>query len=454
MTRILLVLVSAVAMGWGLVGLAPGVARAEATIESTDIRNDYPTGIVFALRASAPSEIVDVSLAFRVEGRGTSAVAKPEEFTAGTAVQTTVTIKTDPDTSDWLPIGNDITWHWELTLADGTTTVGPDSTFLFLPPEREWATAENEVARVYYYGDRAELAGRFLTAMEETYQLMGQELLKTDLPRKPVKLVLLGNNDELQGATPSKGSTLDNSERVVTCGVRPGNANDIIYGTLQCAGSDPVDTVRHEFGHILNAAAGESTLVKLPYWLDEGLAVFAQEDNSTYTSAFRAATRSSRGRGLIPFTQMNDATSDENLVILQYGQAFAMTAYLIDTYGVEKLNDLMAATKDDTRFDQALEAVYGFDMQGFEEEFSAAVGAAGETPTAAPTERPQSQPQPTSAPTQRPQTLSSDDGDDGGVSTGVVVIGGVVVILLLAAVFSFLLAMYLQNQRRPPAASG
>jgi Peptidase MA superfamily len=420
-------------------------ARADATVQTATVENGYPKQLLFKLTATAPVEIKDVTLSYVVSGTGIRSAGKPDSFTPGTSITTEVKVDTNPNTN-WVPIGNEITWHWELALADGTTTVTQAQSFVYLPL-RDWKSLANENFVIYYTGNRENLAKSFADAMAATLIEHGQTLLKTAIPKKPVKLLLMGTNDELQEASPSKGTTLDNSRSVVTCGFRPGNADDLIFAAISCGGGDNVDTVRHEFGHILNAAAGESTLVKLPTWLDEGLAVYAQEKESEYTSAFNAANRGNR---LIPFRQMANPTADESQIILQYGQSYMMVKYLIDTFGAAKLNELLALTKANTRFDEALKKTYSLDMDTFERDFKASLGG-GAAPTRAPTTRPQQQPQATAVPTAaaqpRPVTQADEAGDD-GISTPVIVIIGASVICVLLAVLAFLVMMFLQNQRR------
>lgn len=448
MTRRLLPLLAAIAL---LTFFASGAhpARADATVDSATVENGYPKQLLFKLTASAPVEIKEVTLSYLISGTGIRSAAKPEEFTAGTKVTVEIKVDANPNTN-WIPVGNEITWHWELALADGTKTVTAPQSFIYLPTGREWKTAGNADFTVFYYGSRETLANRFLEAMAGVYQEHGKTLLKTNPPQKPVKLILMANGDELQEAEPSKGSTLDNSRVVVTCGFRPGSARDIILAAVSCGGSDPVDTVRHEFGHILNAAAGESTLVKLPVWVDEGLAVYAQESRDDYDAAFRSAIQGPRG--LIPFRQMSAQISDQNLVILQYGQSYQMVKYLIDKYGEAKLNALLALTKKSTRFDEALKQTYNFDIAGFESEFTAAVNARP-APTAAPTARPQQQARPTTVPTAVPQVrdVVQPSSDGGGSSKVGVVLVGVAVMFTLFGIMAFLVVMFLQNQRRPPA---
>jgi hypothetical protein len=437
--------------------LAPRAARADATIDAAEVENGYPRDLTFTLSATAPVDIVDVTLRYTILGSNVGAIGKPEpaNFTAGTNVSTSVKVDTNPNTN-WVPVGNRIEWYWEIALADGTTTVGPTSTYLYLPPDKEWKTAEDDLSTVYYTGPRDGLAAELLEAMQETHQSHGVELLQTQLePEDHVTVIIMGTAEEIREAQPSKGDTLDESTAVVTCGFRPGNSKHLIFGTVACGGSDPVDTIRHEFAHILNAAAGEGTLVSLPTWLEEGLAVVAQEDPGEYVATFEAALRRD---ALLPFTEMILPVADERQVILQYGQAFAMTTYILNEYGQPKLNQLLDLTRRNTRFDVAFEQVYGLTMETFEEEFLAAVGSGG-VPTPQPTqqERP-SQPTPQATAEERPDEPEAEepdrdeaaiggDDDDDSFDQVMIALVGVAVLLMLAGVMSFLLLMFMQNQR-------
>jgi hypothetical protein len=181
----------------------------------------------------------------------------------------------------------------------------------------------------------------------------------------------------------------------------------------------------------------------------------AQEDPGEYVATFEAALRRD---ALLPFTEMILPVADERQVILQYGQAFAMTTYILNEYGQPKLNQLLDLTKRNTRFDVAFEQVYGLTMETFEEEFLAAVGSSG-VPTPQPTQRERpSQPTPEATAEQRPDEPETEepdrdeaaiggDGDGDSFDQVMIALVGVAVLLMLAGVMSFLLLMFMQNQR-------
>ncbi len=75
--------------------------------------------------------------------------------------------------------------------------------------------------------------------------------------------------------------------------------------------------------------------------------------------------------------------------------------YLNDTYGPEKFAQLFAEIKGGKRIDAALEAVYGFDQDGLDNEWRAANGLAPRETPEPHDEQPQSGVQPVPRPIHR-----------------------------------------------------
>lgn len=431
-------------------------ARAEAVIDSSTLENDYPRALKFRVTASAPENVTDVTLSYTVVGRGSGALGKPTEITPARTLTAEVVVSAN-SSSNYLPVGSEIIYHWEITTADGKTAIGPDQTFLYLPPGKDWKTVSGEFMTVYYVGDdREALANAYLKAGVDTWQKIGVKLLNTKLKQTPVRVMLFDTEAQLNEAQTGRGSTFDAA--VTTCGTKVAS-NIVFVIPAACGSPDRTDTLRHEFGHIINEAAGEGALGKLPSWVDEGTSVYAQSTAGDYIDAFQQGARANQ---LIPFGQMNTPSNEPRLVGVFYGQSYFMVKYLIDKGGPEKYALFFATIKKGNRFDDAIEQVYGFTLEEFEREFLTSVGsgrpAATATPrpqqqqqaTQAPTQRPAQQTQPAAAPTRAPVSLrdsgSTDDG--GGIGGGTIAIVGVAVTLVLFAVFSFFLMMFLQNQRK------
>ncbi len=453
MTRRLLALAVIALPALVLLASPAGRARADATIDNTSIDNGYPKELKFRVTASAPVNITDVTLNYTVVGRGTSALGKPVSITPAQTLTAEVIVTTNSAQS-YIPAGSEFIYHWEITTADGKTTSSPDQNFLYLPPGESWKTVQSEIMVVYFVGDREVLANAYLKAGLETWQKTGVTLLNAKLKQTPVRVILFDSEKELVDAQAGRGSTFDAA--TLTCGTKVAS-NIVFVIAAACGSSDRTDTLRHELGHIINESAGESALGKLPSWLDEGTAVYAQTSAGDYITAFQSAARVN---ALIPFGQMVSPSNDPRLVGVFYGQAYFMVKYLVDKGGPAKFAEYFATIKKGARYDAALKTVYGFTLDEFEKEFLASVGS-GRAPTAAPTQRPAQQAtavptqrpaqQATTVPTKAPVSLreTGDTGDDnGGLSGATIGIVAVVLVLVLFGIFSFFLMMYFQNQRK------
>jgi hypothetical protein len=106
-----------------------------------------------------------------------------------------------------------------------------------------------------------------------------------------------------------------------------------------------------------------------------------------------------------------------------------LVSYLIDTYGQEQYAELFAEVKSGKRIDAALEAVYGFDQGGLEDEWRLANDLPARA-TVAPSDDDQ-QPQVTDAP-DNSDAPSAGDGD--GTSAATIILIFVVVAVLAGVI--------------------
>lgn len=427
----------------GLVAI-PAAVRADATILSSTVENGYPKTLTFKLSAQSPRPITEVALRYSLSAAGGSAVSKPVDFTAGLQISADVVVQTNTGLG-FIPVGTEFIYRWEITTDDGAVTTGPESRYLYLPPNQDWKSVKSDLVVVYFHGNQQAAADAFVKAVGETYEKIGRNLLNTSLTQLPIKAIYFSSAAEMDAATVGGSTKFD--QAVTTCGQRPANTSDIIFlNPARCGSSDATDTLRHEFTHLLTKAAGESGLGKLPAWLDEGTAVNGQTSPGNYASAFQAGARANR---LIPFNQMGTPPGDANQVDLFYGQAYMMVKYLIDKAGPAKFADYFATIKKGARFDQALGQVYGFDIQTFEHEFIVSSGSTA-PPKATPTSLPR-ETQPTAKPASGSVSNSTTDTGGGNLSRSTLAMLGVAVVFMLVAVFFFLLHLQVAGKRRAAA---
>jgi hypothetical protein len=219
--------------------------------------------------------------------------------------------------------------------------------------------------------------------------------------------------------------------------------------------TDFLNIVRHELAHIVTRAGTRSHIVEIPVWINEGLSTYAQRELlPNEEQALRLAIQRNR---VLPITSLGtSARGSSGDVSLFYGQSGSLVAFLIQSQGDDKFGELIAALERDT-VDNALKAVYGYDLLGLENEWRRSVGLpAASTSGPGPGSNPQEQPtlvpfgsgqQPTPE-GGRSSSASGSDSDGGGTSTGT--------ILAIMAALAALAALggggfYLWKRRQPSA---
>ena len=470
MRRVLFLPVLALLLGLAI-GL-PASSSAQSPEFTTAIENDFPQFLRFRLTGNAPGAVADVSLRYRIVGAGSLARAKPEQFEsvpAGSTMRVEVSVATG--TLGFIPVGSEFIYHWEIVLEDGTVVETEEDGYLYLPPGEDWRSVHNDFMRVYFHGNRESIALRYLEAADRTYERMGR-LLQTELEVVPVKTVLFASEADLEAAQPNRSEVYDAA--TFLCGSQVAN-NIIFVIDRSCGTRDRSDTLRHEFTHILVEAAGESALGKIPSWLNEGTAVYSQtEPGQGFTNPFQVALAIDR---LIPFSTMFSSAGDPSDVGLFYGQSYEMVRFLIDEGGQDEFARLFATIKAGNRFDRAIEMIYGWTLDEFEDEFRAyhdlppreppatpEPAREEPTPTPEPTpepERQQATPASTEAPEQaepEPEPTAAEpppaasDGGGGGRDLSNIALGAITggAILALLAIFAFLLSVMLGNRDPQP----
>jgi hypothetical protein len=121
-------------------------------------------------------------------------------------------------------------------------------------------------------------------------------------------------------------------------------------------------TISHELTHLVVYQATQNPYNGPPPWLDEGLAMFSEGDlDYQFTSSLEDAVLN---KSLISVQSLSSPFSAyAEQAVLAYGESYGIVKYLIDEYGREKMQALLKIYREGTGYDEALENVYGFDMQ-------------------------------------------------------------------------------------------
>jgi hypothetical protein len=159
-----------------------------------------------------------------------------------------------------------------------------------------------------------------------------------------------------------------------------------------------------------------------PTWLNEGLAVYAEGAPDSGTTA--DIEQGIRDNQFEPLRSLNGAfPAHDDAAGMAYSQSYSVVDFMLTNYGQEKMQSLILTLAEGKGYDEALEQVYGMNVDGLELAWRAEIGApprqipatptplsAAGVPTAVPIGAPVSLPTPPAAAAPPPETEAPSTG--------------------------------------------
>lgn len=380
----------------------PAAAEGGIEVAAQDVRNEFPEGAVFSVSATSDAEITEVTLRYEVAPDGSRAYGVAE-CTGVTSVQCSFDLKSNPRT--FLIPGTEITYFWELEDAAGNHLETEPVLYVYEDSRFSWESLSEGNLTVWFYSADEEQVRSLLQVGLEVLERMGA-LVDTEVDF-PVKVFYYDSASDMQAAAIAQRDMPDTG--VITLG-------EVVFSdtALVSADATPLDILRHELSHIVLRRAAKGALIDVPAWLEEGTAVYAQNNPlGGVEGALELAIERNEPFSIRSLTSSSLGRRGTN-VSLFYGQSWSVVSFLIDEFGPEKFSELFAVLREGTTTDEALERVYGFDQDGLENAWRESVGLPPRE-FAEPEEEPaEAAPPATPVPAQEePQALPQDE--DGGV---------------------------------------
>ncbi len=346
---------------------------------------DFPNTITFSASLQSSSTITSVMLEYGTEEQTCGQVVAKAYPQITPAASLNVEWTWDMRQSGSLPPGATIWWRWHFTDESGKETVSERKSVTWLDDVHPWQTVSDGDLRLHWYGFEKSFAQEMLASGVRGLEFNAtQSGLKTEAP---IDLYVYANYDDMREAILYEPSW--------TGGMAFSEHNIVIMGTSSGADTSwDKSTVIHELTHVLVGHLTFSCLGDVPTWLNEGLAVYSEGDLDAVSAAqLNAAIKNNElltVRSLsVGFSEVSDKAS------LSYSQSYSIIKFLIESYGQDKMTELLTTLRDGSTVDEALRKVYGLDVDGLEAAWRTAVGAAPAPVSAQPT----AQPTPTFVPT-------------------------------------------------------
>ncbi len=354
--RAVLLAAAVALMAVALVGIVhPGVARAEPQWSGLSYTTEAPDELTFRVEVTAPDGLDGAVVHYSVSNPdGDIGGSVRADLSPGTEMDLSATLETIAG-NRYIPVGSHFRFHWEFETSDGERVTTEEQEFVFLDGRYDWdaISDESEDITVYYYGGNRERAETALRATREA-MLDVEELLDVEVPY-PVRVVVWRESSEALAAQRPRGTFGDH---VITGGARV--APDLIH--VYDALGDFIDVTMHETAHLVTRVAGFGAFTRIPAWLDEGVAVYAQrQPGAGYERGVEQAIAQDNTMRL---RSMTSGTNQPGRVNAFYGQSWHVVNFMLEEWGQEPFAELFRVIKDGERTDDAMLEVYGFDQDG------------------------------------------------------------------------------------------
>lgn len=413
---ILRIALPALAAAAGMAMPFPGGAAAAGSDEDQTIRVlrnthsiNYGKAITFELELSAEgAPITEIQALFKPDGpRVVSSYSYPD-FQPGNHVAATFEIPTSG--SDFFPPGTVLTVSYRIIDSDGREFTTEPIRVEYLDPKFQWnRRTENQLTVVYHDRSNSDIDRLFAAAngrMSEIADVYGIE------SESDFKAVLINSSLEAELAFPLTTEAARRGHTFI------GFAFDE-FDQFVLWGIDSQSFV-HELAHLMFAEAVPSAIASPPAWLNEGLSVYFESNES------RNAQTRLRGvedeDDLMPIRNMNRVPGQRRDITLFYGKSGSFVGFLIDEFGAERMSLLLKTLDLGTRINDAIKATYGFELDNLDDvwtarQFGLAEPAlipvsAGEAPAASqepdPSREPDDQPEGRVAPSPFVQLFKSE----------------------------------------------
>lgn len=353
-------------------------AQSQITVIHNQLNITIPERAIFSLAAESQAEIQKATLIYNLSQLTCQEGAARRLLDFEPAKEVLLDWELDFQLDGVLLPGQDLGWQWEIQDAESNLLLTEPLTVTVQDQRHQWQTIERWPVKVQWYeGNRV-----FGQHIADT-AFRGLERLQRDLGvtyQRPIRITVYPDTDELR-------SVLVESVEWVGAVAYP--EHGLILMAASADDSEWIgEVIPHELSHLVMVALTFNCQGGIvPTWLEEGMAERTQGE--VPQERMESVLAALEADSLPPLKTLEGSFShygDE--AVLSYNQSHMVVTYMVDTFGPEKLADLLAAVQSGLEIDKALNAVYGFNTAGLDRAWRESLGykatepvSAGATPT-------------------------------------------------------------------------
>ncbi|MDD5486207.1 MAG: peptidase MA family metallohydrolase, partial [Dehalococcoidales bacterium] len=124
--------------------------------------------------------------------------------------------------------------------------------------------------------------------------------------------------------------------------------------------------VVHELAHLVTHQMTYNPYNSIPVWLNEGISMHAEgKMDEVYETSLKRALLANE---LVSVKSLSSPFStDADIAHLSYAQSQSLVEYLINEYGSQKMEELLAVFRRGCTYDEGFLGVYGFDTRALDD---------------------------------------------------------------------------------------
>jgi hypothetical protein len=337
---------------------APVLADNGLTVVNSSAEIDFPLRIIFTISVEDDARINDIRLHYNIERLSHAQITSEIYLAFSPATSVDAEWIWDMRKSGGLPPGSRVTYWWTVSDEEENGVTTQPSTIYIEDERYDWHSIIDGNVTLYWYEGNNNFAQELMNATQASLLQLanntGAEL------EGAIKIYIYANSQDLQGSMiyPQEwtGGVAFTQYGVIAIGIQP-TADGLAWGKR---------VIAHELTHLVIHRVTFSPYSGIPTWLDEGLAVSAEGDlDNAFISALGIAEQQDAFITVRSLSSPFSAYASESL--LAYAESYKIVSYLIGEYGREKMFDLLNTFQQGAGYDEALETVYGFNMDGLHE---------------------------------------------------------------------------------------
>ena len=320
----------------------------------------FPGDVMFKLEVEGDEDIVEVTLFYRVLPSGIWTYAYPQ-ITPSRRVETNLNL--DIVGLSYLPPGTELEYYYAIRDTLGGVIETGRERFVYVDDRFQWQSIQAGPLTLYWHDQSRTFLENVANRAERSLADVA-ELLQVE-PDNPLRGVIYNSRREAQEAFPFQSDTITEQ------GIFQGFAFPA-EGVFIGVGAE-VNLIVHEGAHLLLDQAASSPTARVPSWVNEGFASFVEPSIYDYRQGFEGGADSSR----MPLRHMSTVPGNTQDIRYFYRKSRSVVGYLLGNYGIEKFREFLGELDQGRHHSSALNATYGFDLDGLDQEWSSAVSYQG-----------------------------------------------------------------------------